>query len=311
MSSNPRLIAEDVMFLRTMMVNVYLIKEGTSWVLVDAGLRGYANSIRSAAREFVGSDAPPVAIVLTHGHFDHVGSLEALLETWNVPVFAHPLERAYLTGRSSYPPPDPLVGRGSMALLSRLYPRGPIDISSRLQRLADGKGLPGLGGWQWLPTPGHTAGHVSLYRERDRVLIAGDAVTTTKQESMVAVATQRAELHGPPAYFTQDWRASGDSVGRIAALEPEVLATGHGEPQSGPAMRRQLRELAARFAEREVPRFGRYSQRPAVTDEQGIVSLPPDPLPKVAAGLLVAAVVAWGLAQTRSRGGRPPARASA
>jgi glyoxylase-like metal-dependent hydrolase (beta-lactamase superfamily II) len=302
MSSNPRVIAENVMFLRTMLVNVYLIKEGASWVLVDAGLRGYADSIRRAAREFVGSDAPPSAILLTHAHFDHIGSLEALLARWDVPVFAHSLERPYLTGRSSYPPPDPLVGRGAMALLSRLYPRGPIDVSARLQRLADGRSLPSLAGWQWLPTPGHTAGHVSFYRERDRVLIAGDAVTTTKQESMVAVVSQRQELHGPPAYFTQDWRASGDSVGRIAALEPEILASGHGEPQSGPAMRRRLRELAARFMEREVPRFGRYAQRPAITDEQGIVSLPPDPLPKVAAGLVVAAGVAWGLAQTRGRG---------
>jgi glyoxylase-like metal-dependent hydrolase (beta-lactamase superfamily II) len=300
MSSNPRGIADDVMLLRTMMVNVYLIKEGASWVLVDAGLRGYADSIRRAAREFVGSDAPPTAIVLTHGHFDHVGSLQALLERWDVPVFAHALERPYLTGRSSYPPPDPLVGRGSMALLSRLYPRGPIDLGTRLQRL-DGRRIATLADWQWLPTPGHTAGHISLFRERDRVLIAGDAVTTTKQESLMAVAMQRPELHGPPAYFTQDWRASGESVGRIAALEPEILATGHGEPQSGPAMRRQLRELAARFAQREVPRFGRYAQRPAVTDEQGIVSLPPDPLPKVAAGVFVAAGVAWGLAQTRSR----------
>jgi hypothetical protein len=93
-----------------------------------------------------------------------------------------------------------------------------------------------------------------------------------------------------------------DAVGRIAALEPDVLATGHGEPQAEPAMRRQLRELAARFAEREVPRFGRYAQRPAVTDEQGIVSLPPDPLPKVAAGRVVAAGEAWGLAHARSRG---------
>jgi glyoxylase-like metal-dependent hydrolase (beta-lactamase superfamily II) len=302
MSSNSRMIADDVMFVRTMMVNVYLIKHGASWVLVDAGLRGYADAIRQAARDLVGSDAPPSAILLTHAHFDHIGSLEALLERWDVPVFAHPLERPYLTGRSSYPPPDPLVGRGAMALLSRLYPRGPIDISGRLQRLGDGRSVPVLEGWQWVPTPGHTAGHVSFYRERDRLLIAGDAVTTTKQESVMAVATQRPELHGPPAYFTQDWRASADSVGRIAALEPETLASGHGEPQSGAAMRRQLRELAARFMEREVPRFGRYAQRPAVTDEQGIVSLPPDPLPKVAAGLLLAAGVAWGLAQTRGRG---------
>ncbi len=302
MRSNPRQIAPGVLFLRTMMSNVYLIREGSVWALVDTGLRGYADSIRLAAREFVGSIAPPIAIVLTHGHFDHVGSLPALLETWDVPVFAHALERPYLTGRSPYPPPDPLVGGGVLALASRLYPRGPIDIGSRFERLSDSKEIPGLPGWQWMATPGHTAGHVSLYRGRDRVLIAGDAVTTVKQESIFAVALQRPELHGPPAYFTQDWRAAAESVGRLAALEPEALASGHGDPRRGPQMRMALRELAARFADREAPKYGRYVRRAAITDERGIVSLPPDPLPKVMAGVMVAAGLAWGLSHARDRG---------
>jgi glyoxylase-like metal-dependent hydrolase (beta-lactamase superfamily II) len=298
MKKNPREIADGVLFVRTMMVNLYAIREGSSWVLVDTGLPGYASSIRAAADDFAG-DAPPAAIVLTHGHFDHVGSLPALLETWNVPVYAHTLEKPYLTGRSSYPPPDPLVGRGSMALLSRLYPRGPIDVSTNFERLPEGHGVPGLTEWRWIHTPGHTAGHVSLFRDRDRTLIAGDAVITTKQESMLAVAMQRQEMHGPPAYFTQDWQASAGSVGRIAALEPEVLATGHGEPMSGPAMRDELRRLAATFEEREVPSFGRYAHQPAITDEKGIVSLPADPLPKVVAGVAVAAGLAWSLTRRR------------
>ena len=302
MRSNPRQIAPGVLFLRTMMSNVYVIREGDAWVLVDTGLRGYADSIRLAAREFVGSIAPPMAIVLTHGHFDHVGSLPALLETWDVPVFAHALERPYLTGRSPYPPPDPLVGGGALALASRLYPRGPIDIGSRFERLSDSKQIPGLPGWQWMATPGHTAGHVSLYRERDRVLIAGDAVTTVKQESIFAVAVQRPELHGPPAYFTQDWRSAAESVGRLAALEPETLASGHGDPRRGPQMRMALRELAARFADREAPKYGRYVRRAAITDERGIVSLPPDPLPKVMAGVMLAAGLAWSLSHARDRG---------
>jgi glyoxylase-like metal-dependent hydrolase (beta-lactamase superfamily II) len=302
MESSPRLIAPGVMFLRTMMANVYLIREGSTWVLVDTGLPGYAESIRSVAREFIGSIAPPLAIVLTHGHFDHVGSLPALLKEWDVPVFAHALERPYLTGKSPYPPPDPLVGGGALALMSRLYPRGPIDIGARFERFSDTRELPGLPGWQWMPTPGHTAGHVSFYRERDRVLIAGDAVTTVKQESLVAVTMQRPELHGPPAYFTQDWRLAAESVGRLAALEPEVLASGHGDPRRGPQMRMALRELASRFSDREAPRFGRYARRAAVTDERGIVSLPPDPLPKVMAGVAVAAGLAWSLSHVRSRG---------
>jgi glyoxylase-like metal-dependent hydrolase (beta-lactamase superfamily II) len=293
-----REVADGVLHVRTLMVNVYIVRAGGSWTLVDAGLRGYAETIRSAARPFVGPLAP-ATIVLTHGHFDHVGSLEALLGVWPSPVYAHRLERPYLSGHSSYPPPDPLVGRGSMALLSRLYPRGPIDVRGRLEALPEDGSVPGLPGWRWIHTPGHTAGHISLFRERDRTLIAGDAVVTTKQESALAVASQRREIHGPPAYFTPDWGAAGESVGRLAALEPAVLATGHGEPLRGDDMRRELRDLAAHFEEREVPAFGRYAQQPAVANEYGVVRLPPDPLPKVMVGVAAAAVLAWTMARAR------------
>lgn len=301
MTITPHEAAEDVFYLRTLIVNVFFIRAGSTWVLVDAGLNGYAREIRAAARAVTGSDAPPSAIILTHGHFDHVGSLEGLLRTWNCPMFAHPLERPYLTGLSPYPPPDPLVGRGSMALLSRLYPRGPIDIRTHLEELpADGT-VPGLPEWRWIHTPGHTAGHVSLFRERDRTLVAGDAVTTTKQESLSAVATQRRELHGPPAYYTQDWQAASRSVQALADLNPEVVASGHGVPLRGATLRSDLRALAARFDREEVPSLGRYAERPAVTDERGIVSLPPDPLPKVMAGVAVAAGLTLALAQARRR----------
>jgi glyoxylase-like metal-dependent hydrolase (beta-lactamase superfamily II) len=300
-STNSREVADGVLFLRTMIANAFIIRSGESWVLVDCGLRGYEQTIRRAAESYVGHSRPPEAIVLTHGHFDHVGSLQALLASWDVFVYAHILEIPYLTGASSYPPADPLVGRGAMALLSRLYPRGPIDVSDRLGLLQEGGSVPSLPEWRWIHTPGHTAGHVSLFRERDRTLISGDAVVTTKQESALAVAMQRRELHGPPAYFTQDWHAAAESVGRLAALEPDMLLAGHGEPWGGAGMRAQLRELAANFDRREVPMFGRYAERPAVTDEYGIVSLPPDPLPKVIAGAVIAAGAALALARSRRR----------
>lgn len=295
LESNVQEVADGVLRLRTLMVNVYLVRTAGSWVLVDTGLRGFDRTIVNAALEFTRSTAPPEAIVLTHGHFDHVGSLETLLERWPVPVYAHRLERPYLTGQSPYPPPDPLVGRGSMALLSRLYPRGPIDVTSQLNLLPDEGSVPWMREWRAVFTPGHTAGHISLFRERDRTLIAGDAVVTTKQESLTAVMVQRPELHGPPAYFTQDWQSSATSVRTLAALEPEVLATGHGVAMQGAGMRQSLHHLADHFEDVEVPAYGRYSQEPAVTDERGIVRLPADPFPKVAAGL-AAAAVAVGLA---------------
>ncbi|MBA3640430.1 MAG: MBL fold metallo-hydrolase, partial [Acidobacteria bacterium] len=245
--------AEGVLRIRTLMVNVYIVRTGGTWVLVDAGLTGYARTIIDAAAQFTGSRTPPQAIILTHGHFDHVGALDELLERWNVPVYAHRLERPYLNGESAYPPPDPLVGGGVMALLSRLYPRGPIDVSRRLQILPDDGSVPVMPGWRHVFTPGHTAGHIALFRESDRTLIAGDAVVAVKQESMSAVLAQRPEMHGPPAYFTPDWVAAASSARALAALEPEVLATGHGVVLRGGPMRQALHTLAANFQHSEVP----------------------------------------------------------
>ena len=56
-----------------------------------------------------GAGAPPEAIVLTHGHFDHAGSALQLAEYWDVPIYAHRLEMPYLTGKADYPPPDPTI----------------------------------------------------------------------------------------------------------------------------------------------------------------------------------------------------------
>jgi glyoxylase-like metal-dependent hydrolase (beta-lactamase superfamily II) len=285
-------VARDVAFMRCMMVNVVAIGDRSRWILVDAALPGYAPAIHRAAEARFGAGTRPAAIVLTHGHFDHVGSIERVLSSWDVPVYAHPLEMPYLTGRSPYPPPDPLVGRGSMALLSRLYPRGPINLGDRVRALpADGT-LPDAAGWRWIHTPGHTPGHVSLFREQDRCLVSGDALITTKQESIAAVITQRSELHGPPAYYTPDWTSSRESVRRLAALAPSTMVSGHGQPMSGEAMRERLYVLAEHFDDIERPRFGRYSTQPAIADESGIVLLPPDPLPKVLAGVGAIAAVA-------------------
>ena len=162
-----------------------------------------------------------------------------------------------------------------MALLSPLYPQGPVNVGRWLQPLpADGT-VPGMPGWRWLPAPGHTPGQVALWRESDRTLIAADAFITTAQESAYAVAMQKPELHGPPKYYTQDWVAAQNSVQDLVNLEPELVITGHGPAMHGAELRRALHGLADHFVEIAVPKDGRYVREPARADESGTVYIPP------------------------------------
>jgi glyoxylase-like metal-dependent hydrolase (beta-lactamase superfamily II) len=273
-------LLDDVAYLRTVMVNLYFVgpvhARDREWVLIDAGMAGSADRIAQAAEVRFGPGSRPSAIILTHGHFDHVGALEELARCWDVPVYAHTMELPFLTGQSSYPPTDPSVGGGFVSSMSWTYPQGPINLGSRVKPLPEDGSVPGLPGWRWIFTPGHTPGHVSFFRDADRTLIAGDAIVTTRQESALAVIAQRRELHGPPMYFTPDWETAGKSVATLADLEPEIAATGHGEPLRGESMRADLHDLARDFHRRAVPHHGRYVDRPAKYDEKGVVSIPPD-----------------------------------
>ena len=138
-------LTADVAYKRLAIVNVVFLGPPAAgdrgWVLVDAGIFGSASFIRSAAEKRFGKGARPAAIILTHAHFDHVGVLETLASDWDVPVYSHPLERPYLTGEASYPPPDPSVGGGMMSLLSPLYPRSPPSrMTPACQRCQAGPG---------------------------------------------------------------------------------------------------------------------------------------------------------------------------
>ncbi|MFJ7439456.1 MBL fold metallo-hydrolase [Methylorubrum thiocyanatum] len=263
--------APDLAYCRLVLANVVFVGSpgagDRNWVLVDAGIPGSKAAIRRAAEARFGEGARPSAIVLTHGHFDHVGVLEDLAEEWDVPVYAHELERPYLDGSAAYPAPDPSVGGGLMARIAPLYPTKPVDVSAHLRLLPADGSVPPMPGWRWVHTPGHAPGHVSFWREADRSLIAGDAFVTTAQESAYAVATQEPEVHGPPMYLTIDWPAAAASVRSLAALQPERAVTGHGRPLQGPELRRGLDALAQDFERVAVPDQGRYVERPARAED--------------------------------------------
>jgi len=291
-------ITPDIACLRMVMVNAYFVgsrEDRWSWVLVDTGIGGNAAGwIKDAAESYFGPRARPECIILTHGHFDHVGGVVELARKWNLLVYAHELELPYLKGASDYPPPDPTVGGGLMARIAGFYPYNPVDLGNRVRPLPADGSVPGLEGWQWVHTPGHTPGHISLFRQLDGVLIAGDAFVTTNQQSALSVFSGRQKVCGPPTYYTQDWTAARSSVRKLAALRPSIAATGHGIPMHGERLDRELQDLARDFDRKAVPRHGRYVDSPAVADKQGVIWLPPRRL-HVLPGLLGAAAVTGGL----------------
>lgn len=296
-------MAPGVRRVRLPFANAYLVGErGRPWVLVDTGTPLDGDRIRHAAEACFGPDARPHAIVLTHGHGDHAGSVLSLARHWDTTVYAHPLELPFLTGLSDYPPPDPTVG-GAIAFLSRFAPHHGYDLGERIDMLPGDGSVPGLPRWRWIHTPGHTPGHVSLFRGADRVLLAGDALSTMDLDSWTGLLTHPAELHRPPAPFTPDWEAAAESVARLAELEPLAVGAGHGTPMSGAGLPGELRSFAGRVP---VPDHGRYVARPARADEHGVAWLPPaepDPLPArllgAAALIGVAALIARRILRRR------------
>lgn len=308
--TNWQAVAPGVWRMKDIFVNVYMVhnRHDNSWVLVDTGLKSSAAKIKRMAQHLFWPELRPAGIVLTHAHFDHVGSLMTLANEWDVPVYAHFMERPYLTGMSSYPPPDPTVGGGLMSAFSFLYPTGPINVGRYLSILpADGT-IPCLPDWRYIHTPGHAPGHISLFRAYDRVLLAGDAFVTTKNESAFCVLTEAKKLSGPPKYFTYNWVSAEESVMKLAALNPEVVATGHGQPMKGEEMRKALHRLANNFEEEAVPAHGRYVDDPAYVSSNGVEAVPPPRTPvglllKVAGLAAAVAIAWWAVKQRRKRMG--------
>jgi glyoxylase-like metal-dependent hydrolase (beta-lactamase superfamily II) len=227
-------IARDVAIVPGLIANCYLVGPPDGWVLIDAGTPGNDRKIARAAEKRFGAGSRPQAILLTHGHFDHAGSAAPLADRWGVRIFAHATELPYLTGRQHYPPLD-TTKPGFFSNLARFFPSSTVDLG---KRVAEFERAPS--GWEILETPGHTVGHVSLFRPTDGVLIAGDAVTTMDLDSFVGTIFKTPKVCGPPVPATFDWESARASVRMLAALQPSCIAAGHGSP-----MRNAAQELSA------------------------------------------------------------------
>lgn len=251
-------VAPDILLLQFTIVNSCIVGDAGEWVLVDTGLENSDEYILKTVDEYLGKGSRPRAIILTHGHFDHVGSVIRLAEQWDVPVYAHEYELPYITGKKDYPQGDATVDEGIVAKMSPAFPHKSINLGHRAVVLPSDGSVPGMRDWKWVHTPGHTEGHVSFFRERDRTIIVGDAFTTTKQESFISVLTQHEQIKGPPAYLTTDWDAAKKSVERIKELKPEFAIPSHGLPMKGDKLTQHLDMLSRDFNEIAIPNHGRF-----------------------------------------------------
>ena len=280
-------VAKGIRHLKIIFVNAYFVDTpengANSWVLVDTGMPYSGGKIKNYAEKLYGANAKPSAIILTHGHFDHAGAALSLAAEWEVPIYAHHLEMPFLNGKSDYPPQDPSVG-GALAQMSRFFPHGGYDFGTRVYPINSDNTIDEMRGWRVIHTPGHTAGHVSLFRDSDKTLLAGDALATMNLDSWASNITEKREFCRPPSPFTTDWIAARRSVEKLAELAPKTVAAGHGQPISGANTAELLKEFARNFT---APKHGRYVNQPAITDENGIVALPPpvaDPVRQIVIG---------------------------
>ena len=234
--------------------NAYLVSDDSSWVLVDAGWGSDEPRIQAAARSLLGPGTAPSAILLTHAHPDHDGSARELAKAWRCPIYAHPAELPIATGdfaaMARYAGP---LDRWLILPLLRAIGRrrreamlAGSSLEGFVHPLGPGGAIPGVDGWEWIHTPGHTPGHVAYVRARDRVVLSGDAILTLEVNAWAGLLQQHQGLSGPPWYTTWDRQAAIASIGAIADLEPSVLASGHGRPLAGPGTTAELHAFAAR-----------------------------------------------------------------
>ena len=240
--------------------NAYLVRDGVSWILVDAGWEGDGPRIQAAAQALLGSGLTPSAILLTHVHPDHSGSARELAGAWGCPVYVHPAEMPIATGdfaamERSAGPLDrwlilPLMRAIGTSRREAILAAG--SLAGVVVPLEAGGTIPGLEDWSWIHTPGHTPGHVAYVRARDRVVISGDAILTLEVNSWPGLLWQRQGLSGPPWYTTWDRRAAVASITEIAGVEPAVLAGGHGLPRADPGTTAAVQAFAARTMRNRV-----------------------------------------------------------
>jgi len=207
-------IVEDVFLLRGFppaAFNIYAIRSGGRWLLVDTGTR---HARRRIIRQLPGELE---AIFITHAHRDHAGAMHAVANETGAPVWASEADADAVEGK--VPQPAPPEHRDH--IVNRLFAGWWKDPHPVSRRLDEGETV---AGFEVIPFPGHTPGMIGLWREADRTVICAD---TMRSINLVTGLPQLGEM---PEIFTSDRPESRRSIRKLAALEPNVVCFGHGRP---------------------------------------------------------------------------------
>ncbi|PWK14974.1 MBL fold metallo-hydrolase [Tumebacillus permanentifrigoris] len=205
-------ISEHIWSLKVWMVipiTVWVVVEADGVTLVDAGVPWMAKGILKFLEQV--NAGPLKRILLTHGHFDHVGAVKAILQRYPVPVYAHGVEIPYLEGAVAYPRRK----KAEQTLAA--------GIAQPLAEDAEGA-LEALESLQPYFTPGHSPGHVVFYHPQDEVLLTGDLFTS-----------KRGKLNRPMPMFSSDMGEALRSSAIVEQLKPKRLEVCHGGPVFHPA----------------------------------------------------------------------------
>jgi glyoxylase-like metal-dependent hydrolase (beta-lactamase superfamily II) len=187
-------------------INAYFVDD----ILFDAGTRYHPWLIRRALRHH-----RVTTHVLTHAHPDHQGGSHGVCAALGVPLWCSAVEAPVVeqgTTRELLPPN--LFNRWLDQAFSG--PRHPVD---HVLREGDT-----VGGFEVIETPGHSPGHLSFWRQRDRLLIAGDVIVNCHP------LTNMIELREPLEIFTPNPALNRASARKLAALRPRLVCMGHGPP---------------------------------------------------------------------------------
>ena len=216
---------------QTMVINLSLIHDAANGpTLVDTGVSRQSPGFDEAMAEAGVRAADLKRIILTHQDMDHIGGLHDLAAETGARVLAHEIEVPHIDGSKplvKLPPAAVLETMPQLKIFINRLKGTPVD-----EPLQDNSHLDLAGGVRVIFTPGHTPGHISLYLERTKTLIAGDALTA-----------KDGQLLGPNASATPDMPLAMQSVSKLAALDVDTIVCYHGGIVSEDA-NGQLRRLA-------------------------------------------------------------------